>query len=335
MPSLHFEDFTPGSVTSYGDVTVEREPMVAFAREFDAQPMHIDDAAARHSMVGELIASGWYTAALNMRMMADDFVLDTASMGGPGVSELKWMKPVKAGDTLRGRRHVLDRRPSLSKPDRGFVNFRTQLFNQRDEQVFEQTNLIMIGRRGSEALADSEAKPFAPPMPELPEFCDIGHDTIPFFEEIALGDRLTLGTAHFSEADVIRFAKDFDPQYFHVDPVRAKDSIFGGLIASGWHTGASWMAQMVNNRMAAASAAMARGERPARLGPSPGFTHLKWIKPVHAGDSITYTSAIIEKRVSQSRPDWGIVRHFNTGTNQRGEVVFSFVGGVFWERKPQ
>jgi acyl dehydratase len=335
MPRYHFEDFTPGCAMPYGGLTVEREPMVAFARAFDAQPMHVDEAAARHSMAGELIASGWYTAALNMRMMADDFVLETASMGGPGVSELKWLKPVKAGDTLRGMRHVLDRRPSLTKPDRGFVNFRLELFNQRDEQVFEQSNLIMIGRRGSEALTDSEAKPFAPPMPELPVFRDVDHDTIPFFEEIEIGDRMDLGSADFSEADIIRFARDFDPQYFHVDPVRAKESIFGGLIASGWHTGANWMGQMVRNRMAAAGAAMARGERPARLGPSPGFTHLKWIKPVLAGDTITYTSAIIEKRVSQSRLGWGIVRHFNTGTNQRGELVFSFVGGVFWERRPQ
>jgi acyl dehydratase len=332
--SLFFEDFVPGTVTPYGSVTVEHAPMVAFAREFDAQPMHIDARAAKETMAGQLIASGWYTAALNMRMMADDFVLETASMGGPGVSELKWMKPVLAGDTLRGLRHVLDRRPSLSKPDRGFVNFKTQLFNQRDEQVFEQTNLIMIGRRGSEALADSEAKPFAPPMPEMPVFRDVQHDTIPFFEEIDLGDRMVLGSAHFSAADIIRFAHDFDPQYFHIDPIRAKASVFGGLIASGWHTAATWMQQMVRNRMAAAMGAMGRGERPARLGPSPGFTHLKWIKPVYAGDTITYTSMIMEKRVSQSRPEWGIVRHYNTGTNQHGDVVFSFVGGVFWERKP-
>jgi acyl dehydratase len=138
----------------------------------------------------------------------------------------------------------------------------------------------------------------------------------------------------FSEADIIRFALDFDPQSFHVDPVAAKDSIFGGLIASGWHTGANWMGQMVRNRTASAMSAMMRGERPARLGPSPGFQHLRWIKPVYAGDTIRYTSATFEKRVSSSRPEWGIVRHYNTGTNQSGELVFSFIGSVFWERRP-
>jgi acyl dehydratase len=334
MPSLHFEDFTPGSATRYGSLTVERGRMLAFAREFDAQPMHVDETAAKAAMAGELIASGWYTAALNMRMLADDFILDTASMGSPGVSELKWLKPVKAGDVLRGIRHVVDRRPSLTKPDRGFVNFRFEVFNQRDEQVLEQTNLIMIGRRGSEALGDSQAQPFANKPPTLPEFRDRDFDTVSFFEELEIGDRLDLGAITFTEADIIRFGRDFDMQSFHVDPEVAKDSIFGGLIASGWHTGANWMAQMVRNRTSAAMNAAKRGERPARLGPSPGFQHLRWIKPVYAGDTIRYTSAIYEKRISASRPEWGIVRHYNTGVNQKGEAVFSFIGSVFWERRP-
>ncbi|MGL4637456.1 MAG: MaoC family dehydratase [Beijerinckiaceae bacterium] len=332
IPSLYFEDFIPGSTTPYCGVTVAHDPMLSFAREFDAQPMHIDEKAAKATMAGELIASGWYTAALNMRMIADHFILDTASMGSPGVSELKWLKPVKAGDQLRGLRHILDRRPSLTKPDRGFVNFRFELLNQRDETVLEQTNLIMIGRRGSEHLIDSEAKPFASQKTELPVMKMVERDTIPFFEELEIGERLELGSITFTEADVIRFAKDFDPQFFHIDSEAAKTSIFGGLIASGWHTAANWMAVMVKNRTAAAMSAMMRGERPARLGPSPGFLNLRWIKPVFAGDTITYHSAIVEKRVSASRPQWGVVRHYNTGVNQHGEEVFSFFGAVFWER---
>ncbi len=308
--------------------------MMAFSREFDAQPMHIDEAAAKASMLGELIASGWYTGALNMRMIADDFILKTASMGSPGVSDLKWLRPVKAGDRLRGIRHVVDRRPSLTKPDRGFVNFRFQVLNQDDVAVFEQTNLIMIKRRSAEPLADSEAKPFADKPASLPDFRDVEQDTIPFFDDVVVGDRVALGAVTFSEADIIRFARDFDPQFFHVDPQAAKGSIFGGLIASGWHTGANWMKTMVASRTAAAMAAMRRGERPARLGPSPGFQHLRWVKPVFAGDTIRYSSAVIEKRESRSRPEWGIVRHFNTGVNQKGETVFSFHGAVFWERKP-
>ncbi len=334
MPLLHLEDFTPGSMTPYGSLTVEREAMLAFAQTYDAQPMHIDEKAAKATMAGELIASGWYTTALNMRMMAEDFILTTASMGSPGVSVLKWLKPVKAGVTLRGLRHVLERRASQSKPDRGFVNFRTRLFNQHDEQVLEQTNLVMIGRRGTGSLADPAAPAAADP-PGMPVFTDRAFDTIPFFEELTVGDRLDLGAVTFTDAEIIRFGQDFDPQSFHIDPVAAKASNFGGLIASGWHTAAHWMGQMVRNRTAAAISATQRGERPARLGPSPGFQHLRWIKPVYAGDTIHYASSIFEKRVSASRPDWGIVRHYNTGINQKGETVFSFIGSVFWERHPQ
>jgi acyl dehydratase len=334
MPSYCFEDFTPGSLTPYGPITVQYDPMLAFAREFDAQPMHVNESAAKATMAGELIASGWYTAALNMRMIADNFILETASMGSPGVSELKWLKPVKAGDTLHGTRHVVDRRPSLTKPDRGFVNFRFELHNQHGEMVFQQTNLIMVGRRGSEPMTDAKAAPFAVNMPALPAFFDATHDIIPFFEALQIGERMSLGTKHFGEADIIRFAKDFDPQFFHIDPIAAKASNFGGLIASGWHTAAGWMETMVCNRTAAATNAMIKGVRPARFGPSPGFQNLRWIKPVYAGDTITYASATIEKRVSNSRPQWGVVRHYNTGTNQKGEVVFSFYGVVFWERLP-
>jgi acyl dehydratase len=333
MPKYYLEDFIPGSVTPYGGMIVDRDAMLSYARAFDAQPMHIDDAAAKNTMAGELIASGWYTASLNMRMMADDFILNSASMGSPGVGELKWLKPVKAGDHLRGLRHILDRKASATKSDRGLVTMRHEVINQRDEMVLEQTNLIMFGRRGRDALNDpgSTAKPA--PMPALPAFHDVAHETIPFFEELVVGERLNLGDVHFDEASIIGFAKDFDPQYFHIDPVAAKDSNFGGLAASGWHTASSWMGQMVRSRMTATSIALAKGKRPARLGPSPGFTNLRWIKPVLAGDTIRYTSAVIEKRESSSRPEWGIVHHYNTGTNQRGEEVFNFSGVVFWERR--
>ncbi len=334
MPSLYFEDFAPGSATPYGGLTVDRDEMLAFARDFDPQPMHLSEDSARGTMAGKLIASGWFTAALNMRMMAESFILDTAGMGSPGVSELKWLKPVEAGDRLSGIRRVIDRRPSLSKPDRGFVNFRFELYNQDGAPVLEQTNLIMIARRGAEALPDAVAKPFSESRPDLPEFRDVPQNGLGFYEDMEIGDRVDLGAMHFPEEDVIRFAKLFDPQFFHVDPAAAKHSIFGGVIASGWHTAAGWMGCMARSRASAAEVSIARGERPARLGPSPGFRHLRWIKPVHAGDTIRYTSAIYDKRVSASRPEWGIVSHYNTGVNQKGETVFSFIGSVFWERRP-
>jgi acyl dehydratase len=334
MPSLFFEDFEPGRVVPYGGATVDRDAMVAFARVYDPQPMHLDEEAAKASMVGALIASGWYTAALNMRMMCDDFMLAAAGMGSPGVSELKWLKPVRAGDRLTGTREVLDRRPSASKPDRGFVNFRFRLANQHGEPVFEQINLVMLARRTREPMADSASAPFGGPPVTLPAFTDVTRDDLPFAEDLAVGERITLGVATFDADGIIRFARDFDPQSFHIDPEAARASIFGGLIASGWQTAGTWMGLMAKSRMAAAKAMLAAGQRPARLGPSPGFRNLRWIRPVHAGDRLTYTSGIVEVRMSASRPGWAIVTHHNSARNQKDEEVFAFTGAVFWERRP-
>ena len=144
-----------------------------------------------------------------------------------------------------------------------------------------------------------------------------------------------LGGFTFSADEIVRFAQAFDPQRFHVDPEAAKHSLFGGLCASGWHTTAAWMKLMAAHREHVRGAALARGERPARLGASPGFTNLKWLKPVYAGDTISYRTTLTGKRVSASRPGWGLASHHNEGFNQYGEMVMSFDGAVFWERRPE
>ena len=137
----------------------------------------------------------------------------------------------------------------------------------------------------------------------------------------------------FTPEDIVGFARQFDPQPFHVDAEAAKSSLFGALCASGWHTASVWMKRMVGYRDRTRTDALARGERPARLGPSPGFSNLKWLKPVYAGDTIAYRSTVTAKRASASRPGWGLVFHHNTGTNQHGEEVFAFDGMVFWDRR--
>src|SRR5689334_18639259 len=110
-----FEDFTPGSVRIDGPLTVSKDDIVGFAREFDPQPFHSDEEAARDSFVGALIASGWHTCSLNMRLIADGFLLETAGMGAPGIEEVKWVKPVRPGDSLRTRSTVLESRASKSR----------------------------------------------------------------------------------------------------------------------------------------------------------------------------------------------------------------------------
>ncbi|MEC9367384.1 MAG: MaoC family dehydratase [Pseudomonadota bacterium] len=155
-----------------------------------------------------------------------------------------------------------------------------------------------------------------------------------YFEDIEIGETAELGTHLFTEEDILSFARRFDPQRFHVDPVAAKDSLFGGLCASGWHTASVWMRLMVRHQAALAARSGSEAfAHQARLGASPGFRQLKWLKPVYPGDTIAYRSTITEKVELDSRPGWGLVCTLAEGFNQKGEPVISFVGQVFVERR--
>jgi acyl dehydratase len=155
-----------------------------------------------------------------------------------------------------------------------------------------------------------------------------------YFEDLTIGDRMELGSHTFTTEDIKTFAGQYDPQAFHMDEAAAAQSHFGALCASGWHTIAVWMRLRVLYGRREDAERAARGEVIARLGPSPGFRELRWLKPVYAGDVITYVSEIAEKRALQSRPGWGLVFARNTGTNQKGELVMSFLGSGFVERRP-
>jgi acyl dehydratase len=126
---------------------VTRDEILAFAREFDPQPFHLDEAAARRTIYGGLLASGWHTAAILMRLMWETYLKDTASMGSPGVEEVRWLKPVRPGDTLRARFTVTDARPSRSRPDRGVVTSLSEVLNQHGEVVMTVRGLSMFARR--------------------------------------------------------------------------------------------------------------------------------------------------------------------------------------------
>ena len=146
-PKLYWEDFTPGRMFEYGPRRITREEILDFAREFDPQPFHIDDAAARASMLGALCASGWHSCCIVMRMSADSFVLNSSSMGAPGVDEVRWLAPILPDDELTLRATVLSVRPSNSRPDMGFVNIQLELFNASRARVMSLKAPLMFGRR--------------------------------------------------------------------------------------------------------------------------------------------------------------------------------------------
>lgn len=155
-----------------------------------------------------------------------------------------------------------------------------------------------------------------------------------FFEDIAVGERRELGSFTFTAENIKAFARQFDPQRFHLDEEEGRNSLFGGLAASGWHVGSVCMRLLVEDGKRQAEEALRRGEEVAVWGPSPGFTELKWLKPVLAGDTVTYSSEVIGRRESASRPQWGLLQARNTGANQRGEPVYSMVATAFVPRRP-
>ncbi|MEP6740250.1 MAG: MaoC family dehydratase [Caldimonas sp.] len=144
---FYWEDFPVGHVREFGRYEVTREAVLAFAREFDPQPFHVDDAAAEASLFGRLAASGWHTCAMAMRMMCDAYLLESASLGSPGLEHLKWLKPVYPGDTLHVRLTVLESRPLASRPTVGMIRSAWQVMNQHDETVLTMEGFGMFGRR--------------------------------------------------------------------------------------------------------------------------------------------------------------------------------------------
>ena len=147
MQALYFDDFEPGQTFNSKGVTLSESQILDFALLYDPQPFHTDEAAAKHTVYGGLIASGWQTVAIMMRLLWDTFLKDTASLGSPGSDEIRWVKPVRPGDTLRARFTIAEVTPSRSKPDRGIVRTFTEMLNQHDEIVMTHRGMGMFGRR--------------------------------------------------------------------------------------------------------------------------------------------------------------------------------------------
>ena len=145
---IYFEDLEVGSDTYFGSYEVTREEVLEFARRYDPQPFHLSDEEAAKTHFGRIAASGWHTCAMTMSMLVAHMGIEPqASLGAAGVDELRWLKPVYPGDTLRVETEVLERRPSQSRPEMGSLKSQTTVFNQHDEPVMRFTALVLIKRR--------------------------------------------------------------------------------------------------------------------------------------------------------------------------------------------
>jgi acyl dehydratase len=147
LAKLFFEDFKPDQTAEYGPRVVTREEIIAFAAQYDPQPMHLDEAAGQRSLLGGLAASGWHGCGIMMRMICDSFMLNAASMGAGSVEEVQWLRPIRPGDRLTLRYTVLDARASRSRPEMGIVRMRYEMFNAGGECVMTMVTPTLLGRR--------------------------------------------------------------------------------------------------------------------------------------------------------------------------------------------
>lgn len=332
---IHLEDLDVGRWVTFGELEVSKGDIIAFAQAFDPQPLHLDEEAAKRSIVGGLCASGFHSCALLMRMLVDDVLAHATSLGSPGIEEVRWMRPVRPGDRLSGRLMCMEKRPLASRPGVGIARLQIEMLNDPGEVVmsWDSQQLLQV-RHPAAAPQGSGERVARPKLASLWELPGPEPDrSTNFFEDRLEGETYSLGSHHFTREDIIAFAEQFDPQAFHLDDAAAARSLFGRLSASGWHTTAIWIRQFVRYRQEIERDMIARGLRHAEYGPSPGFRNLRWLKPVYPGDTIEFRGRVDAKVDWRSRPDRGLIETENQGRNQNGEIVFAIRGRILAERR--
>ena len=337
---VHWDDLVVGETVQYGAYLVTKEEIFAYARAYDPQPHHVDEEAAKLSLTKGLCASGWHSCAMFMRMMYDGRLKGSASMGAPGIDEVKWLKPVRPGFVLKARTTCVSKRPMASRPGVGIAVVAHEVLNQDDEVLMTSQNAQLLAIRDLDAAFAAEAgappakSPAGPAVaPKAVAAVPAGELTGNHFEDQVIGAVKQLGSHTFTPAEIKAFAAKYDPQPFHMDEKAAKASIFGGLCASGWHTAAEFIGHMIRARQKEEEALRALGEKIAMWGPSPGFKNLKWPRPTFAGDTVAFRVTIADKIDLKSRPERGMLVFTNEGHNQNGELVYQVTGQILVPRR--
>jgi acyl dehydratase len=343
----HWDDVEVGKVETYGAYEVTKDEIFDYARRYDLQPHHVDEEAAKRSLVGGLCASGWHSCAMFMRVLCDGVLMRAASLGAPGIDEVKWSKPVRPGHVLSARSVCTGKRVMASRPNVGIAQMRHEIVNQHGELLMTMENPQFLAVRepdqavsrtsGAEARAQQrDRRPASVAAVSGNETATAGEPASAagnWFEDLVIGRRTLLGSHTFTAEEIKAFARKYDPQAFHLDEEAAKSSLMGALCASGWHTAAHYIRFNITARQQREAEIIARGAPIAIWGPSPGFKELRWAKPVFAGDTITYSQSIAGKVDLKSRPERGLLVQHGEGHNQKGELVYRVTGQILVPRR--
>jgi acyl dehydratase len=330
---LHHEDLVVGTPYVLAERTVTGDEIVAFGAAYDPQRPHIAEQGA---ITAALCASPLHTCTVMMRMLCDGLLNRVASLGAPGIDEVTWLLPVRPGDVVRARYMVVAQRTLASRPDVGISKVIVELTKGKGEVATRWiTNQLVRRRRPAVAAAGVPRRQKRPPIASL--WQDAGPAAAPgcdaFFEDSRIGNTTEFGSHVFCEQEIIAFARRFDPQPFHLDPARAKASLFGALCASGWHTLAVFMRNSVSARVRSNAAAHASGSVLPAMETPQAWRDLRWPRPVYAGDAVAFRSRLTAKDVGAGRADRGLLVHQVQGRNQKGEIVLAFTAETPVERR--
>jgi acyl dehydratase len=346
---LYHEDLEVGRPYLSAAQTVTAEDIIAFGCAYDPQPMHVDAEAAKATIVGGLCASGYHICVIMMRLVCDAVLNRVASLGSPGVDEVKWLKPLQPGASVHCSYRIEEKRVLKSRPDVGASKVLVELLDANDAVIatwvtnqFTRLRAPNHAARLSPSQRQDQRRVQAEAQREAKAPLNLWQGTPPgplaskpdlFFEDREVGEIFDLGRHDFSKDSIIAFARSWDPQPFHLDEAAAKASLFGALAASGWHTAALYIRNLVAARQRASAAARAEGIALASYGPSPGFKNLSWPRPVLVGDTVEYRARLAAKIDLKSRPNRGLLILTSQGRNQKGEIVFGITSQILCERR--
>lgn len=309
-----------------GSLAFSRSDIVAFASEFDAQPFHLDESAAETTLLGGLAASGWHTCAVVMGLLRDVLTARGLSVEPAGVEEVIWLKPVRPGDRLSVSLLWHERTCATCGDSMGSFPAAIEAANQLGTSVMRWRMDCLVHAAGV-LSGDWPPADAGCPVRKAREPRVIrrpGEHGIKFFEHVEPGDEIDLGSYAFAAAAVRDFRARYDGASSGAsgDPARV----------SPWHITAAWMHCIVRYYGHHADLLTRRGERVPMLGPAAGVKHIRWHKPVRAGDTISFRAWAERKVEIATHDDWGLLVVGAEGMNERGDAVVSFYPQMLLER---
>lgn len=331
MLQLYWEDIDCGETVPFGTATMTRDEIVAFATEFDPQPFHLDDEAARDTILKGQSASGWHTCAIVHRLMADALAERALPLQLSGAEDIRWRKPVRPGDTLSGRLVISAKSACACDERSGACHAIVDVTNQSSDVVATwRTDCIVPRRNPSSGYGACAGRPCGGRIARASRVrADHG---IKFFDDVGIGDDIDLGCYAFTEERVGAFLE----RYGSVGQFPSHDHGFASDQRIGqWHIVSAWMHCIVRYYRQHAERLRRRCESVPLLGPAAGVKHLRWHAPVRVGELISFSTWAERKIEISTRDSWGLLVAGAEGVNAAGTKVVSFYPQMLLQKSPE